>query len=146
MKARIEDQIRLPRTALLDLKRGPGGVIDVEFLAQYFQLANPDRATEFFPLSTTEVLDQSRHEGWLSDDDAAFLREHLVGLRLLQRGARLLWESGSDFFPAEQAELESLRRGLSDQLVGRRHLIENIEARCHRARAIVEKMLGRIRH
>ncbi|MBI1292324.1 bifunctional [glutamate--ammonia ligase]-adenylyl-L-tyrosine phosphorylase/[glutamate--ammonia-ligase] adenylyltransferase [bacterium] len=145
MKGRIEDQVRLPRTAVLDLKRSPGGVIDVEFLAQYIQLARPMEAERLFPLSTSQVLQRARENNWLHGDEAELLMDHLADLRLLQRGGRLLWETTSDYLSGEPTVTEELQRGLADQLVGRGNLLCVIEERCRRTREIVERNLGRIR-
>jgi len=142
MKARIEEQVRLPRTALMDLKRGPGGVVDVEFVAQYLQLSRPAAADQLFPLTTLEVLSEAEAKGWLPKGDASFLRGHLEFLRLLQRGGRVMYETTSDYLPLDEEEQRTLVRGLADQLVGRVGTLESLEADCARAREILERTLA----
>lgn len=116
MRSRMESNVKLPRSARHDLKTGAGGIVDAEFLVQYLTLRRPSDAQRLFPLTTLDAIEALRALGDLRDDDANFLRDHLLFLRTIQRFVRLLFETTRDYFPADEERLQALRRSLKDQL------------------------------
>jgi glutamate-ammonia-ligase adenylyltransferase len=57
-----------------DLKYAAGGLIDLEFIAQYLQLAHGAAAPEIFDTATAAVFDKAMRAGILGMDDAEVLR------------------------------------------------------------------------
>ena len=57
-----------------DLKYAAGGLIDLEFIAQYLQLARGAAAPEIFDTATAAVFDKAVRTGVLSVEDAEVLR------------------------------------------------------------------------
>jgi len=57
-----------------DLKYVAGGLIDIEFIAQYLQLAHAAAMPEILDTSTVRVLDRAWRLGLLSAEDAEVLR------------------------------------------------------------------------
>jgi [glutamine synthetase] adenylyltransferase / [glutamine synthetase]-adenylyl-L-tyrosine phosphorylase len=57
-----------------DLKYAAGGLIDIEFIAQYLQLVHAAAAPEILDTSTVRVLDKAWRLGLLSAEDAEVLR------------------------------------------------------------------------
>jgi glutamate-ammonia-ligase adenylyltransferase len=57
-----------------DLKYAKGGLIDIEFIAQYLQLVHAAAVPEILDTSTTRVLDKAWRLGLLSPEDAEVLR------------------------------------------------------------------------
>src|SRR5262245_4217197 len=57
-----------------DLKYAAGGLIDIEFIAQYLQLVHAAAAPEILDTSTARVLDKAWRLGLLSTEDAEVLR------------------------------------------------------------------------
>jgi glutamate-ammonia-ligase adenylyltransferase len=57
-----------------DLKYAAGGLIDLEFIAQYLQLAHGAEAPEIFDTATAQVFDKAVHAGVLGVEDAEVLR------------------------------------------------------------------------
>ncbi len=57
-----------------DIKYAAGGLIDIEFIAQYLQLAHGARAPEIIDTNTSHVLDKAARLGILSAADAEVLR------------------------------------------------------------------------
>ncbi|MCC5876366.1 MAG: bifunctional [glutamate--ammonia ligase]-adenylyl-L-tyrosine phosphorylase/[glutamate--ammonia-ligase] adenylyltransferase [Candidatus Sumerlaeia bacterium] len=143
MRSRIESSFRLPRTALLDLKRGPGGVIDMEFLVQYYQLSHPGRAAELFPLSTEEALEMAISDGWIDEADGKFVRDHLALIRTVQRQLRILWETNNDYYPADEEKQQVLARGLKDQLQDRIGKLRTLPEDCLHMRGVFDKWTSR---
>jgi [glutamine synthetase] adenylyltransferase / [glutamine synthetase]-adenylyl-L-tyrosine phosphorylase len=57
-----------------DIKYVAGGLIDIEFIAQYLQLVHAHRLPQILDTSTTRVLDKARQLDLLSLEDAEVLR------------------------------------------------------------------------
>jgi [glutamine synthetase] adenylyltransferase / [glutamine synthetase]-adenylyl-L-tyrosine phosphorylase len=57
-----------------DIKYAAGGLIDIEFIAQYLQLVHTAAAPEILDTSTARVLDKAWRLGLLSTEDAEVLR------------------------------------------------------------------------
>jgi len=57
-----------------DLKYAAGGLIDIEFIAQYLQLVHAHRFPEILDTSTARVLDKARTLNVLAVEDAEILR------------------------------------------------------------------------
>jgi glutamate-ammonia-ligase adenylyltransferase len=57
-----------------DLKYAAGGLIDIEFIAQYLQLVHAAALPEILDTSTARMLDKAARLGVLAPEDAAVLR------------------------------------------------------------------------
>jgi glutamate-ammonia-ligase adenylyltransferase len=70
-----------------DLKFAAGGLVDIEFIAQYLQLAHAAQTPEILDTSTARVLDKAWRLGLLATEDAEVLRG---AVRLYQDLTQLL--------------------------------------------------------
>jgi glutamate-ammonia-ligase adenylyltransferase len=61
-------------TSRWDLKYAAGGLIDIEFIAQYLQLVHADNHPAILDTSTARVLDKARAVGVLPREEAEILR------------------------------------------------------------------------
>ena len=57
-----------------DLKYAAGGLVDIEFIAQYLQLVHADKHPKILDPSTSKVLERARRLGLLSREDSEVLR------------------------------------------------------------------------
>lgn len=57
-----------------DIKYAAGGLVDIEFVAQYLQLVHAHRHPDILDTSTARVLDKARQLGVLTIEDAEVLR------------------------------------------------------------------------
>jgi glutamate-ammonia-ligase adenylyltransferase len=57
-----------------DLKYAVGGLIDIEFIAQYLQLAHAAKLPDILDTSTARVLEKAQRAGVLAIEDAEILR------------------------------------------------------------------------
>ena len=65
-----------------DVKRGPGGIVDIEFLVQYLVLASAHRHSELTEFTdNVRILEVLGGLGLLAADDAAALTEAYLALR-----------------------------------------------------------------
>ena len=87
-----------------DLKLAPGGLIDVEFLAQYLILANAAARPELMRPETRAALAEAARVGLLSLDDGAALAQWAVRIAHLLQGS-------SHRFPRLARGVKSVLRG-----------------------------------
>lgn len=71
MRALLERE--KPAKSVFDLKVTPGGIIDVEFIAQGMQLCHAQKNADVLNTSTEEALEALQKAGFLSADDGAAL-------------------------------------------------------------------------
>ena len=64
----------LSASLLHDLKNAAGGMVDIEFIAQYLQLIHAAAKPDILDVSTVQVLDNAARLGVLSQSDADILR------------------------------------------------------------------------
>ncbi|WP_204251338.1 bifunctional [glutamine synthetase] adenylyltransferase/[glutamine synthetase]-adenylyl-L-tyrosine phosphorylase [Acetobacter ascendens] len=86
MRARLARD--LPASSVWDVKRRLGGLIDVEFIAQIYQLIGANSAVR--DVSTRLALGRLEKAGLLSAEDAQFLKQAELFWRQLQAVLRLL--------------------------------------------------------
>jgi glutamate-ammonia-ligase adenylyltransferase len=102
-----------------DLKRGRGGLLDVEFLVQLFHLEYGRVLPELRTPNTWEALDALRGAGLLSEAEHADLQAgYDFVLRVLSR-LRIVHNRSLIELPASAAEVEKLARRLGFDSGGR---------------------------
>ena len=101
-----------------NLKHAKGGMVEIEFAAQFLVLAHAARFPTLHRQATTEVIDQATEQGLLEPDEGRDLRAALVLHHALQAVLRL---STSDRFEPDHAPagvktalLQAARRALPD--------------------------------
>lgn len=143
MRRRLDDSVKLPRWAAADLKRGAGGLADVEFALQYL-LLRESAADAGFPwfADAAGAAGALRDAGVLDADDAAWMLEHERTLRTVQRAVRLLGENARSFLPGAQPRREAVCRALADQVDDPGALLDGLPAAMRRMRGLMDRILG----
>jgi glutamate-ammonia-ligase adenylyltransferase len=95
-----------------DLKRGFGGLADVEFLVQYFQLKYGRARPELCTPNTREALDALRRVGLLGEGEYQALRGGYDFLRLVESRLRIVHNRSLDQLPENADDLAKLARRL----------------------------------
>lgn len=122
-----------------DLKRGSGGIRDIEFLAQTLQLVYARRFPALSARPTLEVLPALVDHELLSPADGTFLEEAYVLLRTVEHRLQLEANRQTHSLPAAEADRERLARVLGMELES--ELIEVLRQTRTRVRAIYENQL-----
>jgi glutamate-ammonia-ligase adenylyltransferase len=144
MRAKIEKE--KGTKDIWDLKQVAGGLVDIEFIAQFLQLANAHESRSVLAQGTEQALENLRDSGFLESGDAGNLLEALrlyhrltQVLRLALSGKfvpadaprgvldLLLQASGSPAFERLEAELNEMQQGVRaifERLVGPVEIIE----------------------
>src|SRR5262249_47042440 len=107
MRARLEETAG-PR----NLKRGRGGMVDIEFLVQMLQLRHGYENPALRGPNTLPALTALQAAGTLSPGDPEFFTESYTFLRRVESRLRLLHAAARDELPGDPTELATLARGL----------------------------------
>ena len=91
-----------------NLKRGPGGLVDVEFLVQMLQLKHAATLPQVAVPATLDGLAALRAEGVLKRSDADFFIKGYRFLRTVQARMRLMSTTARDDLPDDPRELAKL--------------------------------------
>src|SRR5262249_12493684 len=95
-----------------DLKRGPGGLADVEFLVQVFQLRHGRDLPGLRTTNTWQVLSALHEAGLLDAEEYASLKEGYDFLLRVQSRLRIVHNRTLDAVPEAADEVEKLARRL----------------------------------
>lgn len=130
-------QIReLAKPGKVNVKYSPGGIIDIEYAAQYLQIMHGKDHPELRTPTTVEALDRLGRWRIISHEERAQLREAYIFLRTLIDGLRMVRGNARDLVLPERAseEFQFLARRLGYRKQGweegARKLAEDIQ--CHR--------------
>lgn len=105
MRARIEEG-----ASDEDLKRGPGGIRDVEFLTQLFQLLHGFEVPDLQVRPTLEALSALENRGLLDPSAGVALRKGYEFLRKLEHRTQLVHDQQTHQIPSAPRAREELAR------------------------------------
>ncbi len=129
MKTRIEE-----RSEVDDLKRGAGGIRDVEFLVQALQLIHGHRLPGLQVANTLDVLRELERQGILDHPVAQSLERGYTFLRQLEHRCQLVGDQQTHSIPATPQARERLAklmgrpkwRQVESELEGHRRTIQTL--------------------
>lgn len=96
-----------------DLKRGPGGLVDIEFLVQMLQLRHAAQTPHLRTPNTLEALSRLYEAGVLKKSDYEFFSRAYRFLRTVEGRLRLVSTTARDRLPQDPLELTKLARLLN---------------------------------
>jgi len=131
-----QEQSRPPR----DLKRGPGGLSDIEFLVQRLQLEHGVYRPELRQTNTWQALKALRRVGILDLREYNDLSEGYAFLLRVQNRLRIVHNRTIDLLPEDPAELDKLARRLG--MESGQRLREELEAHRQCIRAVYQRRIG----
>ncbi len=137
MRQRMETQNRAG--SIWDVKQVPGGLIDVEFVAQYLMLLHAARHPDVLHANTAKALRALARHGLLALDEARILVEAGRFWRGLQGYLRLT--TGGDFDEAEATEPLRLALARVGETTDFSELTERMSATAERVRGIYERIV-----
>ena len=91
-----------------NLKRGPGGTVDTEFLVQMLQLKHGGDDASIRVPGTLDALTALEQGGYLSADDAEYFRKSYRFQRSIEARIRLMDATGRHELPDNDRELAKL--------------------------------------
>jgi glutamate-ammonia-ligase adenylyltransferase len=139
MRERIERELGGKHDGKHDLKVGAGGVIDVEFAAQYLQLAHGHAHPALRTTSTVEALRAAARCGVAPAQEIELLDQGYRFLRGIEHRLRVVHDQPIHRLPEAKVELDKLARraGFPDGAV----LLEHVERWQRDVRAAYARLL-----
>ncbi|MCL5283777.1 MAG: glycerol-3-phosphate acyltransferase, partial [Armatimonadetes bacterium] len=144
MKYRVETERVDKSSPDINLKLGPGGMSDIEFLVQARQLQYGCRAPQCRKQNTIAALRALQECGALSDPDAAMLEEAYLYLNRLRGHLQLRSGTGSECLPENRIQRRpiALAWGLpdSERVPAEDRLFNQTKMRMQEVRRIYERL------
>ena len=112
MKARAEEMVARRGLATSEIKRGPGGIRDVEFAVQLLQLVHGRHDPQIRDPSTLGALSELSEAGYVGGEDAAVFADAYRFLRAVEHRLQLVEEEQTHQVPTELAARQHLARVL----------------------------------
>jgi glutamate-ammonia-ligase adenylyltransferase len=133
---------RMPRgmDRALNLKLGPGGLADVEWVAQLLQLRHARAVPGLRTTGTLPALGAAREAGLVTAADVAALAAAWHLAARIRDGVMLMRGRGSDALPSAAAELAVVARLLGYPPDGSQQLIEDWRRASRHARNVMERL------
>ena len=137
MRRRMEEGARTT-----NLKRGPGGVVDIEFMVQVLQLVHGGSEPALRTPETLAGLDRLQSAGHLSGGEFAFLEQAYRQLRKIEGHLRLLDASARHDFPSTESEQRTLAHLLG--YASPTELVAEVHALTARTRQMFDDVFTRV--
>jgi [glutamine synthetase] adenylyltransferase / [glutamine synthetase]-adenylyl-L-tyrosine phosphorylase len=141
IKARMEAE-RMPRGVepALHLKLGPGGLADVEWVAQLLQLRHARAVPELRTTRTSAALAAACSAGLIAPGDAQTLTAAWLLASRIRDAVMLVRGRPSDTLPTLRVDLAVVARVLGYPADGSQDLVQDWRRSARQARAVVERI------
>ncbi|MEX2555468.1 MAG: bifunctional [glutamine synthetase] adenylyltransferase/[glutamine synthetase]-adenylyl-L-tyrosine phosphorylase [Actinomycetota bacterium] len=140
MKARAERALAARGVAQREVKRGPGGIRDIEFAVQLLQLVHARRDTSLRSGNTLEALSALAHGAYVGDDDAADLAGAYKFLRKIEHRLQLAQERQTHTVPEDEGRRRTLARSLGFRDSPTQTALEAFEEEWRRTQTLVRRI------
>jgi glutamate-ammonia-ligase adenylyltransferase len=141
IKARVEAE-RMPRGVdpALHLKLGPGGLSDIEWVAQLLQLRHAGVMPSLRTTRTLAALEAARDHDLIAGQDAGALAAAWRLAAQIRNAVMLVRGRPSDSVPTAQPELGAVARLLGYAPDASHDLVQDYRRAARRARAVMERL------
>ena len=118
VRGRMEEKSGRGASGGLSIKTGPGGIVDIEYIAQALQIRNAAGRGDLRTGNTLESLRKLSEAGYLDQKDAQQLQTTFGFLREVEKILRRQDERARTRLPEDEAALTSLARALGHKEAG----------------------------
>ena len=118
LRGRMEREIARESSDRVNIKTGYGGMVDVEFIAQYLQLCHGGDAPVLRSANTQEALVRLKRQGLLPADQARQLADGYAFLRRTDNRLRLLHDQSVQDLGSDSPDVVTLARSLGIEASG----------------------------
>jgi glutamate-ammonia-ligase adenylyltransferase len=144
LKERSEAEVARSGTAEREVKRGPGGIRDVEFSIQILQLVHGRADSEVRSPTTLVALDQLVGGGYVEASDATVLAHAYQFLRRLEHALQIDEEQQTHTVPDDRGARRRLARTLGYAGITEAGPTEQLDAALRRQRNLVRSIHERL--
>lgn len=144
MKARAEAEVARKGIDTREIKRGPGGIRDIEFTVQLLQLVHGHLDPDLRGATTLTMLDEMTREGYIDITDGERMSGAYRMLRTVEHRLQLVDEQQVHTVPTDEHRLDHLARvtGLRDAPEGT--AAEQLDRELRSTRATVRSIHERV--
>ncbi|WP_305733523.1 bifunctional [glutamate--ammonia ligase]-adenylyl-L-tyrosine phosphorylase/[glutamate--ammonia-ligase] adenylyltransferase [Trichlorobacter ammonificans] len=145
LRMRMENEIAREREGAYNIKTGRGGMVDVEFVAQYLQLRHGWDHQQLRIVRTVDVINEAGALGLLLLEDAEALVSGYKFLRKLENRLRLIHDHSINDLGGDQRYLDKLARRLGYDPKLRhpgRQLMQDYGETTEKIRNVYDRILG----
>ena len=149
LRMRMEKELAGEGESRFNLKKGKGGLVDIEFLTQMLQLAHGHRSPRLRRRGTHEALQALHDQNVLNTKDFKLLVEGYLFLRALDHHLRLEHDQSIDSLEREPSKIQGIAKSLGydgahkqsakDSGKAGQKLLRDYEVRRDRIRACYER-------
>lgn len=147
MRRRMELELTKEKTGERHIKLGSGGIVDIEFIAQFLQLAHGSMYSSLRENNTLAALEAAHHAGLLANPDVAQLCDAYRFLRTVQNRLRVVADRETSALPQDPGRLDRLARrlgyGAGDGRTPGEQLLADYQHHTERVRGIYEATFRR---
>lgn len=112
MKSRSESIVSKKGLSDREVKRGRGGIRDIEFSVQLLQLVHGGRDSSIRSATTLVALDQLAEGGYIAADDSSLLATSYRFLRTVEHRIQLIEEEQTHTIPSDMALQDDIARSM----------------------------------
>ncbi len=141
VKVRLEEYVRAAGKATTEVKRGHGGIRDVEFAVQLLQIVHGRRDGRLREPNTLRALAVLANEGYVGREDAAALSDAYRFLRRLEHRLQIVRDLQTHELPADPASRKVIARSLD--MASARELEAEYERQTGLVRGLHERLFYR---
>ncbi|MEX0833756.1 MAG: hypothetical protein WD276_07805 [Actinomycetota bacterium] len=141
VKVRLEEYVRARGKEAIEVKRGRGGIRDVEFAVQLLQIVHGRRDERLREPNTLRALAALADEGYVAESDAEVLAGAYRFLRRLEHRLQIVRDLQTHELPAEPEARLRIARSLG--LVGPDELQAEYDRQTELAREVHERLFYR---
>lgn len=143
MRDRLRAELGREEGGTIDLKTGPGGLLDATFAVQALQLLHGWKDEALRTPNIPAALEALKRAGLLADEGGAALAEGYRFLRRVEARLRILRERPTDVLPREAGFLGDLARGLgfTEARGGGEAMVREVERHRQMVRAVCDEVL-----
>lgn len=142
-KMRYESEVRARGDWQSNLKLGGGGIRDIEFLVQVFQLLAGNRYPSLKGSSTLDALTELGNNGDLSERDVSLLSESYRFYRQVEHRIQLLHNLQSHSLPNSESEQIALARSMG--IVSYEEVLSEIRLRQSQVRNLLVSRIPKLK-
>jgi len=139
LRRRKEHELSKEKDYRRNIKEGRGGLLDIEYLTQAFQLKYGRNFPQIQNSQTMEALQKLGELEFLKKEEAKSLQYNYKMMRLIENGLRLIYDESTDLIDFEKVREDTILQLLKHHGYGIQNLREAVETSTNNVREIYQK-------
>jgi len=144
MKTKINASIKTKKTGRGDIKLGFGGIREVEFIVQAYQLLFGGKDKSLRVIPTLKIMDRLQECGYLTGEDYENLKQAYIFLRNLENRVQISFGLQTHVLPDDETQLAVLARKMRLDGDGPKLLVKRLMSEFDRHTRFVGKMFANL--